>query len=219
MSENQQIEYYDSQIEALTARYSEYKTMESSLRSQSNRNCLDNSLKRFCEAQKTLALRQAEHYAGLAEEVAQELETVKSLRDQISELHDDNEASKESLVLMTAQRTFNPVLLNVLAEQLSEPELKDVPEAGVVLHEQAVEEVPVVVSETEVNNWVELEKPEEYSEDCNCDGEDGSCNCDHEESSFLDKSKEFFKEHWMWFAIGAAAIIVSILLSKAFKKK
>jgi len=216
MSENQQIEYYDSQIEALTARYSEYKTMEYRFRIQSNRNCPDDSFKRSCEAQKNNALRQAEHYAELAEEVAQELETVKSLRSQISELHDDNEASKESLVLMTAQRTLNPVLLNVLAEQLSEPELKDVPEAGVVLHEQAVAEVPVVVSGTEVNNWVALEK----GEACPCGGDDDeNCNCDHEESSFLDKSKEFFKEHWMWFAIGAAAIIVSILLSKAFKKK
>lgn len=137
---------------------------------------------------------------------------------QISELHDDNEASKEPLVLMTAQRTFNPGLLNVLAEQLSEPELKDLPEAGVVLHEQAVAETPVEYA-TLVDpnhNWVALEK----GEACPCGGDDDeNCNCDHEEDSFLDKSKDFLKEHWMWFAIGAGAIIVAVLLAKSFKKK
>lgn len=118
---------------------------------------------------------------------------------ELAELLKDNNTHNETLVLETTNVSEEHVRLNNLADFVEpQPQGYD--------SEQG-----------EVNDWVQLQKPEES---CSCnDVDDCKCDNDNENISFIDRSKDFFKKNWIWITVAAAAIIVSILLSKAFKKK
>lgn len=129
------------------------------------------------------------------------------LEEQTLELVKDNNTYNETLVLETTNVSEEHVRLNNLADFV-EPQ------------PQGYNPHPVILADSEqgeVNDWVQLQKPEES---CSCnDVDDCKCDNDNENISFIDRSKDFFKKNWIWITVAAAAIIVSILLSKAFKKK